>query len=1441
MTPTDVELNLQGLVEGLNRVQQNVNQLGDQFSTLAGVPTTEPAGALGAPWLDGTGNPTYIPNPGHSGDWIKNTSTPNPNYWLQKNYLGQDEAGIFPVTVVRVMLGSGANRDYGDLTIVLGAYVKTPGTDGEADTIRTVTVNYNLTNADYGQGYCDISMPRADIKVNDVVSELIVAAYNSQQYAESVYGLTDRQYTAGFGPNPPEVPSQQWVRKGPNHIKVRLRIANAYDTTEPYTGPACDNYYKECELWTHGTISDGWDGTSAYPTDPNATGWQQEPSKNIRALIRHERYCTLHGGTNTIKKDFTLTAHRKNSEQIWMAWRIVDTLGQYGNFANLSGSTEGPQTITIGTVTYQAHDNPGTIGQEYQVEVPLTWTYPVGLDTGVMVNQVIQIQTRKHGSSDAWSKTVENAPDGTQALTVTLKKLYKMGTSLDMIATITCMGSSANTGTQTVGPVNGGAAPTPGTPVISSVTHTKIATVIDVTEPTGTTNTTGIGVLQLFVAPSGTVSNPDTAPTVWKKLWHGEVNDDIAAGRYLIEATINRPNASRKAIIARNRSLYDATVYSAWSTIADAGTPPATDDVAPTNVSITSVNFAADTMPGAPGKWYDASVAVRWDGAADRAIVKWQVVGGATRHQNWRPSSAAGSTGNTYTITIPHRFKKGATVNVWIEVLSGTAGSGFIAGSGNAYTVGGAIATITGTITLNRTETKLNRNLYTAAWSGLSITAADLRWLNIFKGGAYWKRIPLSQPGADGQQTCTISTIDFDVTHAYGASIAVAIELEDCHGQLSASINDSGAAPPGSDDTAPALPTFSNIYSRVKDLSGTAREECDLSIDVAYDTNTGQIHIEVKDPDGIQTRVFEARGTTSPKTFYWRHAFDRGVTLYYRAKAVNGTAESAWTTVDASWPASAPSIVAGSTTGAQSAAPLTPVITRLKKGDYHDKFRLDPNAGDSAATIKTLRTIEIFSAAGLAAHGTFNTWALTTGYTGHATETTGDSIVWGATTYQYYRCLSTHTSTANDEPGVGVNWATYWEVRSSPDGPALTAWSAEPDKDISTGAKEGKKWWIIKQEKNYQENIAVAMRCWDKYARGTPWAYFNASGATPLTVAFGTVAYSGLSVDFGTITPTGGTANYTYDLDWGDGTAHGSHAAAASWDPASHTYAAAGSYICLLTVTDSATPVSVTTAQFIATVPVGGTAPIPTLTASATSGTAPFSPTLTVGASGGSGSGYVYDLDYGDGTTHGTASGAHTYSAAGIYTAVLKVTDSLLAVGTAYLTIVVTNAGGTAGVAVSSNGSHANSGAGDAWSTGATPAVSLTNGNGYASKFLDKTGFGFTTTPGSAEYIPASATPLGWVAVVRAHKSNTQATSEASVFLLKGGTASGDDMIGNLGGAIKTAAKDFTFGVQSSLNGSSVNVSDIVASNFGFEYSVQGVGATTITIDSITLYVYYSY
>lgn len=178
-----------------------------------------------------------------------------------------------------------------------------------------------------------------------------------------------------------------------------------------------------------------------------------------------------------------------------------------------------------------------------------------------------------------------------------------------------------------------------------------------------------------------------------------------------------------------------------------------------------------------------------------------------------------------------------------------------------------------------------------------------------------------------------------------------------------------------------------------------------------------------------------------------------------------------------------------------------------------------------------------------------------------------------------------------------------------------------------------------------------------------PTGNFTAGSTAALSVTATATPKSGpptLAVVFGS-TPSGGTPGYTYDWDYGDGsTPHGT-----TQNP-SHNYTAEGTFLGIVTVSDSAGQV----AQ--ATVPiqtyVGGIAgvPVPVLTADTTHGAPTLAVTFTRAASGGTAP-YAGNVDYGDGTTPlaftgwngaSTALSAHNYTTAGTRTAILTVTDA---------------------------------------------------------------------------------------------------------------------------------------------------------------------------------------
>ena len=151
------------------------------------------------------------------------------------------------------------------------------------------------------------------------------------------------------------------------------------------------------------------------------------------------------------------------------------------------------------------------------------------------------------------------------------------------------------------------------------------------------------------------------------------------------------------------------------------------------------------------------------------------------------------------------------------------------------------------------------------------------------------------------------------------------------------------------------------------------------------------------------------------------------------------------------------------------------------------------------------------------------------------------------------------------------------------------------------------------------------------------------SGDAPLAVTF---TVSGTDADNDTL---------GYDLDFGDSSTHSTSSGSVT-----HGYASAGDYPATLTVSDGkgGTDVKAVTIH-VTTAPPANHPPVATLsppTATIHEGEAV---SFNVGATDEDGDALTVDLDFGDGSAHGTQTGivGHSYTTTGNYTATLTVSD----------------------------------------------------------------------------------------------------------------------------------------------------------------------------------------
>jgi len=161
-----------------------------------------------------------------------------------------------------------------------------------------------------------------------------------------------------------------------------------------------------------------------------------------------------------------------------------------------------------------------------------------------------------------------------------------------------------------------------------------------------------------------------------------------------------------------------------------------------------------------------------------------------------------------------------------------------------------------------------------------------------------------------------------------------------------------------------------------------------------------------------------------------------------------------------------------------------------------------------------------------------------------------------------------------------------------------------------------------------------------------------ATGDAPLIVQFSSA---------GSADPDGTIASYAWNF--GDGSS------SAEANPL-HTYASVGVYTATLTITDNSGFTGSSSVTITALAP--NAVPSASFTATPNSGTAPITVSFNASASADSdGTIASYAWNFGDGTTGSGVTTQHTYTAAGTYTATLKVTDDRGATSSTSVTVQV--------------------------------------------------------------------------------------------------------------------------------------------------------------------------
>ncbi len=889
------------------------------------------------------------------------TYPPGPSYtkhWLRANYPKSDPSGstVVPFVKIRAVLPSGITLESSVYTLVLGVWNSTQDVG--------ISVTRNLSSHDVADGYCDLVVPTSDMALGDSCYALLVALAANGGYAENVYDASARPFLAGTGLGPPETPTIAVIHTRPHHTDFQLTVVNTYDSVEPYTGPDCCNFYDKLEVWKSEAASIG-----QTPDSPGTSGWWEADFKPLQGIVRRIK-------TNPSDNKKSFTVNHKASTNLRMAFRIHQTDGQVGPWVTYTvgqpgiddpdyapgymivsgnyapGGASNPWSNAAsdpGTGCWNAEEDlPGTPGKEVSVRARIYFTATDGgtVPAANANNLHGSLHLKEYNASTGVYRhfTPEFSvvtPATDTYVDVEFKHKFKKGRTLTFVKGVLKNHGETHTATfsQTVVAGGGSITAAPLAPTLGAPTHTKMATVWPCTLNSDATHfLVDLRKVEIYLAPTGTTGTPDTN-SAWKKRKTMDVEDDVAAGRTSVELSVNRTSSTQKAAIARCKDAYGQ--WGAWSAISDTGTVPGTDDTPPSVPTITSTSSYLKDLKGTPRKECDLTVNFTAPGCTD---VEVSVVDPDGAEKKRIRVTGSG----TETVYWKHKFDYGDALAITIKGINGTAESAWSAATNT--TAGASTAALPSQTALapvisSCTHTRMG-SVYVITLPNSAGTVYDcIRKIQFWWAptgttaptgqatpSATWKKIKTVD--VDELAGGTNTTMEIEVHRPNGTRKGAVCRIVDAAGRRSDWSNgyDTGT-PPGTDDTPPATPTIGTVTSALKDVKGTRRKECDLTIPLTF-SGCDKVEVEVSDPDGVVSRSKVVTGLTAA-TVYWKHKFDQGDTLRYRVRGKNGTAYSDWSTLDASWPGSAPSIVAG---GAKGSTPAFTGLTVRQAKQHHTVF-----------------------------------------------------------------------------------------------------------------------------------------------------------------------------------------------------------------------------------------------------------------------------------------------------------------------------------------------------------------------------------------------------------------------------------------------------------------------------------------------------------------------